>query len=861
MRRDIFGRHLYNQIVAPLVVAALAVGVIATVVAVYFLSDLTESWVDEVAQGASANLLHRIDTRSNAMQSVAKLAAEDRRLRDALQAEEFTTVRGILTQSNVALGFDNLMLLDSAGTVVATTGLAGIAPGDVILAQADRTWADLAMPHPAFLEIGGTLTLTAMQPVLGRGESVYTLCLSEAIDERFLLDLATGAGDAFCFYDEDLTPIAYTVPRGGGEGERTGSDPEPLLAAVSSPAEEIQRALEQAVETGEGSSVVAVAGTQYRATARRIDLPNDPEDDTRAYLVSLISQQVSDDARITTTNLITMWSIVAVVALIGLGGWVARRVSEPLVALTEGAQRIADGDFSTKIPLHGKNEIAELAESFNQMTDSLKDRSENLTKKVLELATLYEMSRALGGTLDLGELLQSVLDSALRIFGADLGYVTMRDHDAGTLEIRARSGGVPARVDDQALRNSMSEWVIREARPLIFNPSADRSTGQVEVVTGAMAALCVPLISAEGTIGAITVGSQDPEFRFTSDDVRLLSTIANHVTIAIGNIDLFSSLQEAYLATVRSLAAAVDAKDPYTRGHSEGVAVYATMIAERMGLSHDQRIALEMAAYLHDIGKIGIKESILLKPGQLTDDEMSQMRHHPLIGANILKPVGFPWPITPVVRHHHERWDGEGYPAGLKGEEIPLLARILTVADAYEAMIADRPYRKGRTMEEGAAELRRCAGTQFDAAVVDAFVEALEEQREAGQQGVTGHEEEVGADEARAIFVALTEGMLVSFRRLGGPRLAANAESALNGEFSRAGLPLTVSAGRVALAAHGPEHDGADLEQMRRALRLLDETLGSLSGHSLVDHFYADAMESLSERMRRLTVHLEFYPG
>ncbi|TLM99044.1 MAG: HD domain-containing protein [Actinobacteria bacterium] len=406
----------------------------------------------------------------------------------------------------------------------------------------------------------------------------------------------------------------------------------------------------------------------------------------------------------------------------------------------------------------------------------------------------------------------------------------------------------------------MSEWVVREGRPLIFNPDAAGSeASQVDTVTGAKAALCVPLVSAEGTIGSIAIGSSRPDYRFNSDDVRLLSTIANHVTIAIGNIELFSSLQEAYLATVRSLAAAVDAKDSYTRGHSDRVAQYSTLIAEKMGLSHDQRIALEMAAYLHDIGKIGVKEEILLKPGRLDDDEMAQMRHHPLIGANILKPVAFPWAITPVVRHHHESFDGTGYPAGLKGEEIPLLARILTVADSYEAMTADRPYRKGRSADEAIAELRRCSGAQFDPRVVDVFSGIVEDIEAEGVFAASSIADDIAPEEARAIFSAIVDGVFVSFRRLGGPRLAANVEHEVDVYLDEAALPFRIVRGRISFTTDAPAELGEEVEQMRDALRQVDTIMSRVSGGTLVDHFYDDAFAALSGRMRDAARRLGFY--
>lgn len=847
----IFGKHLYNQIVMPLVAASLMVGLVATIVAVYFLSGLTDDWIDSVARGATQNLESRFNARAVSMGRIAKIAAEDTRLKQALARGDVREVRGLVAQMSVSLGLDHVMLIDSDGKVVATTGLARVSVGDEPWGSRELSYADLQMSHASFLELDGNLTITAFQPIMV-GDAVYVMAVTQIVRDTFLDDITGGTGEAFAFYDSDITSIASAIAADTGLDQAQQAA---LTQAITADSAVVREAIDAIRDDEIGSSTLTIEGARYRVVAKRLELNQDPSGGF-GYVVTVVSQAVTDEAQATTTNLITMWSIIAVLALVGLGGWVARRVSDPLIELTEGARRIADGDFSTKTRVSGANEISQLAESFNVMTDSLKDRSESLTKKVLELATLYEMSRALGSTLEMQVLLESVLDSALRIFGVELGYVTLRDRETGRLELKVWRGG-DVRPDEDALRSSMSEWVVREGRPLIFNPTRGVAEDRVDTITGALAALCVPLVSAEGTLGSVTVGSHDRAFRFNSDDVRLLSTIANHVTIAIGNIELFSSLQEAYLATVRSLAAAVDAKDPFTRGHSDRVASYAVVIAERMGLSHEQRIALEMAAYLHDIGKIGVKEEILLKPGRLTEVEMGQMRHHPLIGANILKPVGFPWPITPIVRHHHERWDGHGYPAGLRGEEIPLLARILTVADAFEAMIADRPYRKGRTIEDAIAELERCANSHFDARIVEAFVEAL------GDSGVDkphllGGLDDTEPEEAEAIFVALCDGMFASFRKLGGPRLASNVEIELNERFVAAELPFKVANGRMSMA---PTDGGPDsrITMMHTALRDIEISMGRTSGATLVDHFYADAMGGLSERMRQIAVRLDFY--
>ncbi|MFA5843885.1 MAG: HD domain-containing phosphohydrolase [Coriobacteriia bacterium] len=846
MLSRLFGKHLHNQIIAPLVIVAAIVGFIATLVAVILLSRVIDQWVDQAAHSTTGNVVARIQSRTDDLMRSATLAAENPRLVTGVVAGDAGRVTGELVLSNAALRADSLMVVDEDGRVLAVTGRLGVLPGQHPFSSRTRRWAVRSMRHPVLTEVAGRVTLTALQPVSEPGGNVHVLALSTVIDDAFLRSVSRGSAADFCFFGPSGKRVACTV--------ESSSALRSIMEGLDLPARE---AIAASRRGGSPSADLRVEGRDMRVWAQRVTIPGDPTGG-EGYLVAFVRTDVSEQTRATTTRLILMWSVFAILVLVGLGWWVARRISDPLVLLTQSARRVADGDFSSRVEIPGGNELTQLAESFDQMTESLRNRTEVLTKKVLELATLYEISRSLGSTLDLDVLLDSVLDSTMRIFNIELGYVTLRDKETSRISLRAWRGPGQSQADERAVRSSMAEWVIREGRPLIFNPPASGEGQQVDTVSGALAALCVPLISGEGTVGAITVGTHDRTFRFSSDDVRLLSTIANHVTIAVGNIDLFSSLQEAYLATVRSLAAAVDAKDPYTRGHSDKVATYAMAIAERLELSTEQRTALEMAAYLHDIGKIGIREEILLKPGRLSAPEMGQMRHHPLIGANILRPVAFPWPIAPVVRHHHEHWDGSGYPAGLKGEEIPLLARILTVADAYEAMTADRPYRPGRSREEAIVELRRCSGSHFDPRVAEAFISVLEESPGEIEFGLLPETEDVQPDEARAIFVAICDGMVNSFRRLGGPRLATNLEAELNAFFGREDLPYSFESGHlyVRTEAVSPE---AELAGMRATVHHITASMERTSGRSLVDHFYQEALTGLSERMRVLARVLDLY--
>jgi HD-GYP domain-containing protein (c-di-GMP phosphodiesterase class II) len=193
--------------------------------------------------------------------------------------------------------------------------------------------------------------------------------------------------------------------------------------------------------------------------------------------------------------------------------------------------------------------------------------------------------------------------------------------------------------------------------------------------------------------------------------------------IARYSFQAYIDLRENFLDTIRSLTAALDAKDPYTRGHSDRVAGYVVEIARRLKMPEDQVEDLKYIALLHDAGKIGTSEQILHKPGRLNDDEFQKMQCHSAIGADIVRNVKMLAKGAEIIRHHHERWDGRGYPDGKKGDEIPVSSRIIAVADAFDAMISDRPYRAAMSPEAALQEITRCAGTQLDPRIVQAFVD------------------------------------------------------------------------------------------------------------------------------------------
>ncbi len=229
-----------------------------------------------------------------------------------------------------------------------------------------------------------------------------------------------------------------------------------------------------------------------------------------------------------------------------------------------------------------------------------------------------------------------------------------------------------------------------------------------------------------GRFFGILIAAHPNGHPFTREEEQIFATLANQAAVALNNASLYDDLEQTYTETVLALANAIEARDYYTEDHSQRIAALATEVGRRLGCTADALECLRWAAILHDIGKIGIPDHILRKPGKLTPEERQIIEKHPDIGANIIRPLRKLSRVAEVIRAHHERFDGRGYPRGLKGEEIPLEARILTAVDAYISMTDQRVYGSRRCPQEARAELRLCAGTQFDPQVVETLIQILE---------------------------------------------------------------------------------------------------------------------------------------
>jgi putative nucleotidyltransferase with HDIG domain len=248
----------------------------------------------------------------------------------------------------------------------------------------------------------------------------------------------------------------------------------------------------------------------------------------------------------------------------------------------------------------------------------------------------------------------------------------------------------------------------------------------VDCVTRTEGLMSVPLKIRGQPFGILVVARKQPKLPFNGDDEFLVSFLAEKAALSVENMALYDHLKENLFSTLGALVSAIEAKDLYTQQHSKRVTQLALKIAGRLGCSQEQIRRLEASGPLHDIGKIGIDDHILKKPGKLTDEEFEKIKTHPMIGVNIVTPLGLDEEELAVIRNHHERWDGMGYPDGIGGNHIPRLARILAVADTYDAMSSNRAYRDALPFESCIRELKQNRGTQFDPEVVDAALPIIE---------------------------------------------------------------------------------------------------------------------------------------
>jgi len=356
-------------------------------------------------------------------------------------------------------------------------------------------------------------------------------------------------------------------------------------------------------------------------------------------------------------------------------------------------------------------------------------------QKIKETMALLEVSRLVTTTLDIDTLLSRLVQITADV--CEVGKCTVytcrgeenRYYPTATFglfpdsewETELGEGIVRQDLVDEEAELLLEKHQLVISEPVMCPFIPENRIGE----TGTRSVLLVPVYLRDKVQGIMVLFYSKDRHDLESEDLNLVEAIAGQAAVALENASLYEDLEISYFSTVKALARAIEVKDPYTYGHSEKVTEYSMAIARQMELSEWELRNIKYAAALHDIGKIGIARKVLNKPGALSEEEFLHVKTHPQLGDSIIEPVAFLQEPRLIILHHHERFDGKGYPDGLREDEIPLGARILSVADSYEAMISDRPYRKALPISEAIKELDINAGTQFDPLVVKAFLEVL----------------------------------------------------------------------------------------------------------------------------------------
>lgn len=397
-----------------------------------------------------------------------------------------------------------------------------------------------------------------------------------------------------------------------------------------------------------------------------------------------------------------------------------RRTMGPLQALTDGTRRLADGDLDARVPVGSGDEFGALARSFNSMATRL-----GVQFRTLEAGQAID--RAVLAAMDV----EGVVTALLTHFDAlvscrSLAVLVVRPHGQPAVLWWKRSGEAAQASDAVHVSLADRRWLADPAGHRIVTDGAERPSFLLDApgALGGGPIVVLPLRTQEDLLGAVLFEASDDQAP-SPELVGHARHVADQATVALDAVRLLGELEEMSWGTLRALARAIDAKSRWTAGHSERVTAMALRLGRTVGLSEADLSTLERGGLLHDVGKIGVPARILDAPGPLSRDEWTQVREHPTIGGRILEPIRAFAPALPIVLQHHERWDGLGYPSGRAGAQIHPLARILAVADTYDAMASARPYRAALPEEVVLDEIRRGSGTQFEPRLVDAFLEMM----------------------------------------------------------------------------------------------------------------------------------------
>jgi putative nucleotidyltransferase with HDIG domain len=406
-----------------------------------------------------------------------------------------------------------------------------------------------------------------------------------------------------------------------------------------------------------------------------------------------------------------------------------RRTLVPLEKLREGTRKVAKGELGARVAVKSKDEFQELASSFNFM-------AARIETQLRSLRALNEIDRAILSSWNLDQIVEALIARLPELLPYELVGITIMGSDPKK-DASTYLGSSDGRDGLQVANTGVSS---EELQSLMVNPEGHVLENRdvypqylSPLVAQEMRHFLIVPILLEGKPAAVLALGHSKHREWTQEEKQQARQVADQVGVALSNAALVSQLKQLHWGTLTALAQTIDAKSPWTSGHSERVTSMAIKIGQEMGLSGKEIDILHVGGLLHDIGKIGVPGAVLDKPGALTPEERRQIQEHVLIGARILKPLPGFEECLPIVLEHHEWFNGKGYPYGIAGEQISLHGRIFAVADVFDALISDRPYRSGMPLERVLGIIREGSGVQFDPNIVDAFFHIQARQKAAAK--------------------------------------------------------------------------------------------------------------------------------
>ncbi|MBL8102914.1 MAG: GAF domain-containing protein [Anaerolineales bacterium] len=400
-------------------------------------------------------------------------------------------------------------------------------------------------------------------------------------------------------------------------------------------------------------------------------------------------------------------------------------ISNLLSGVMKNIARSSEGQTDQSL-----RDLTQAVSSLNKVKSTV---SKQIQTRDSQFEALVQIGSAINSSVGLNRVLSEVMDRLVRLMRAERGFLMLRESD-GNLKVHVARGldHVDLDEDQFAVSKTVINRVVETGKLVLTTNAQEDPRFEAQFSVAAyhlLSILCVPLNIKDKLIGVIYVDNRAHSGVFQQENFDLISAFANQAAIAIYNARLFDELQAskdeleiAYQATLEGWVRALDLRDKETEGHTKRVTALTQTLARGMGVKEADIVHITRGALLHDIGKMAIPDGILLKPGKLSDEERTLIQKHPLYAYEMLNPIKFLHPALDIPYCHHEKWDGTGYPRGLKGEDIPFAARIFSVVDVWDALVSDRPYRKGIEPAEVKKNIRELSGSHFDPRVVEAFL-------------------------------------------------------------------------------------------------------------------------------------------